>query len=99
VKQDPYERDGVFASEIDPAACAVFVIALFVIVPFTLLSPFRYPQPSELDRLLAVNGGPVSQARAVTNPRQFAGRFRAIDLAIASSADSMSPEPTGTVRR
>jgi hypothetical protein len=97
VERNPEERDSVLDSEIDAVTCTAFVLAVFVIVPFTMLSPFRYPQPSQLDQLLSVNNGPVVQSRAA-DPRQFAGRFRAIDIAIASGEASAS-DASGTVRR
>ncbi|HEY7457593.1 MAG TPA: hypothetical protein VH765_02470 [Xanthobacteraceae bacterium] len=55
------EQRDLLDSEIDPITCIAFVLIVFLIIPFTLLSPFRYPQPSTLDKMLSVNGGDHAQ--------------------------------------
>ena len=71
--------------------CIVFVVFVFLIVPFTLLSPFRYPQTSVLDKLLSVN----TQDAPRPGDIRLSG-FRVIDLSIAATADG---ETTGSISR
>ncbi|MEX2127469.1 MAG: hypothetical protein WD871_04420 [Xanthobacteraceae bacterium] len=100
MRQEPEKRNGSLDAEIDSITCIIFVLIIFLIVPFTMLSPFRYPQPSTLDQLLSVNNGPVAQLQGPrVDGRQFAGRFREIDLAIASAADASSQDSSVIVRR
>jgi hypothetical protein len=55
MRDEPKKPQDAPKGEIDPITCIVFVLIVFLIVPFTMLSPFRYPAPSALDKLLAVN--------------------------------------------
>jgi hypothetical protein len=84
MQNDPRNPERVVDSEIEPITFVLFVLIIFLIVPFTMLSPFRYPQPSALDALLSVNGGPAIQVRQV-DARRFTGRTREIDLALSST--------------
>jgi hypothetical protein len=87
----PRKQDQDLNSEIDPAMCFAFVLFVFLIVPFTLLSPFNYPQTSTLDKFLSVN--------AQYAPRSVETKFsdyRAIDRSVAA----LDPQATtGTVTR
>jgi hypothetical protein len=86
------ESRGVLDYEIDPVMCILFVVIVFLLVPFTLLSPFRYPQPSVLDKFLAVNSTEYA-------PRPTEAKLSGkpiLDLSLAATADQ---SPTGSVRR
>jgi hypothetical protein len=50
--QDRHQDDTLRDGEIEPITITVFILIVFLIVPFTMLSPFRYPQPSALDEAL-----------------------------------------------
>jgi hypothetical protein len=94
VPTDPQIRiktDPQLDREVDPVMCIAFVVFVFLIVPFTLLSPFLYPQTSVLDKLLSVN---VQSAPRPADIR-LSG-FRVIDLSVAASADN---ETTGSISR
>jgi hypothetical protein len=75
------EQQEDLEAEIDPITCVVFVLIVFLIVPFTLLSPFRYPQPSALDKLLAVSG---EQFPARGAPGKLSGQ-PVLDLSVAAT--------------
>jgi hypothetical protein len=51
VQQEPEHRLGFLDAEVSLTACALFVLIVCLIVPFTALSPFRYPHPSALDKM------------------------------------------------
>jgi hypothetical protein len=88
----PHRHDRHLEPEIDPVMCILFVVFVFLIVPFTLLSPFRYPQTSVLDKLLSVNQ--QYESRGVDT--RLSG-YRVIDLSVASSGDSQAT--TGSLAR
>jgi hypothetical protein len=79
-------------SEIDPIACVVFLLIVFLIVPFTLLSPFSYPRTSTLDKFLSVNSG---QYAARTVEAKLSGK-PVLDLSMAVADETRI---TGSVTR
>lgn len=66
--------------EIEPVACAVFLIALFAIIPFTPLSPFSGRDHSALDEVAGVNLQ-TKEARVI-NQRSAAGRMKQVETNI-----------------
>jgi hypothetical protein len=89
--QFPRKQDQHLNSEIDPVMCVAFVLFVFLIVPFTLLSPFQYPQTSALDKLLSVN----TQYASRSSETRLSG-YRVIDLSATATADTQA---TGSVTR
>jgi hypothetical protein len=88
----PRKQDQNLNSEVDPFMCVAFVLFVFLIVPFTLLSPFQYPQTSALDKLLSVNAQYTSRAGETTF-----SQYRAIDRSVAAAGDPQAA--TGSVTR
>jgi hypothetical protein len=86
------EDDRYLESEIDPVACVVFLLIVFLIVPFTLLSPFSYPQTSTLDKFLSVNSG---QYVARGSEAKLSGK-PVLDLSMAAADETGI---TGTLTR
>ena len=86
------KQDRDLEPEIDPVTCVAFVLFVFVIVPFTLLSPFHYPQTSALDKLMSVNTQYASQS----SEAKLSG-YRVIDLSVAATNDARAA--TGSVAR
>lgn len=89
----PRKQDQDLNSEIDPAMCIAFVLFVFLIVPFTLLSPFNYPQTSTLDKFLAVNAQYAPRSGETT---RFSD-YRAIDRSVAAASNAQVA--TGSVTR
>jgi hypothetical protein len=90
----------VLDSEIEPITCVLFVLIVFLIVPFTMLSPFRYPEPSALDKVLAINVGSGAQSAYRTTGETRLGGVRVIDLsAVAAAEQSVPPEISSSVTR
>jgi hypothetical protein len=90
--QFPRKQDRHLDSEIDPVMCIAFVLFVFVIVPFTLLSPFHYPQTSALDKFLSVNAQYASRSDAT----RFSD-YRVIDRSVAATSEAQAT--TGSVTR
>lgn len=88
----PRKQDQNLNSEIDPAMCIAFVLFVFLIVPFTLLSPFHYPQTSTLDKFLSVNAQYAPRSGETT---RFSD-YRAIDRSVAAAS---AAQVTGSVTR
>jgi hypothetical protein len=88
----PRRQDRRLESEIDPVTCIAFVLFVFLIVPFTLLSPFHYPRTSELDKLLSVN----TQYASRSSDTRFS-EYRMIDRSVAAAGDAQAT--TGSVTR
>jgi hypothetical protein len=89
----PQKPDQHLDSEIDPAMCIAFVLFVFLIVPFTLLSPFNYPQTSTLDKFLSVNAQYAPRSGETT---RFSD-YRAIDRSVAAASNAQIT--TGSVTR
>jgi hypothetical protein len=88
----PRKQDRRLDSEIDPVMCIAFVLFVFLIVPFTLLSPFHYPRTSELDKFLSVN----SQYAPRSDVTRFS-EYRLIDRSVAAASNAQGT--TGSVTR
>jgi hypothetical protein len=91
--EKPFDDDRHLDSEIDPIAFVLFLLIVFLIVPFTLLSPFNYPRTSTLDKLLSVNSGQYTVRAAEA---KLAGQ-PVLDVSMAATADDTGI--TGTVTR
>ena len=90
--EKPLNHDRDLDSEIDPIACVVFLLIVFLIVPFTLLSPFNYPRTSTLDKFLSVNSGQYAVRAAEA---KLSGK-PVLDLSMAAADETRI---TGTVTR
>jgi hypothetical protein len=98
VQQEPDKRPGMLDGEIEPIICVIFLLFVFLLVPFTVLSPFRYPERSALDKIMAVNAGDSvnSAYRLRANDARMSG-VRVIDLS-AVAAEQPAAKPVSVTR-
>jgi hypothetical protein len=54
-QEQEHDRDGSGLDEAVAVMLVVVVLAVLAIVPFTVLSPFRYPQPSTWQSFPSIN--------------------------------------------
>lgn len=91
VEQNAQKDQRFRDAEIDPATCVLFILIVFLIIPFTLLSPFRYPQPSALDRAILLRGEPSESALTRAG-------VRAVDLGPADLSALAAAESEKSIR-